>query len=336
MAKSLEGFCSTMFRTYGSPGSIAYDIGTLAGQFVQYFGLSSYPNLIELKLLLDLHHQMASIQPGHLGGLAGCHYLDELKKLCIEYEATDWLGRNEFTIMHELYEAVQETFERLVHGYQAHRDPTTLCMKPYADRFAAAVLMQPDVFVAAILETGLDICALRRYFNFSNRSYSSVAIRIKELLKPPVVADGIDFLIAIYERQSEGKPQEWSFDCCPEDFQARCVVKTRGIRLSQSKRRANFRAYLFPRRLFPVRGEKPATGFIVDEVVEQGQPVYYENAMFDLLGNNELALIARPVHWWGRMAKVILVAVRRKDSSLLQKQVERLSDLYVRSTVYIS
>ena len=70
MAQSLEGFCSIMLRTYGSPGSIAYDIGTLAGQFVQYFGMSSYPNLIELKLLLDLHHQMASIQPGHLGGLA--------------------------------------------------------------------------------------------------------------------------------------------------------------------------------------------------------------------------------------------------------------------------
>jgi hypothetical protein len=196
--------------------------------------------------------------------------------------------------------------------------------------------MQRDVFTTSILETGLDICALRRYFDFFNRSYSSVAIRIKELLKPPLVADAVDFLIAVYERQSEGKSEEWSFDCCSEDFCAKCVVKTPGIKLSKRKRRANFRAYLFPRRLFPVRGEKPALGFIVDEVIKQNQPVYYENAMFDLLGNNTLVLLARPIHWYGRLAKVILVAVRKKDSYLLQKQIDGLANLDKRLSIYVS
>ncbi|MEA3442640.1 MAG: hypothetical protein U9R04_04025 [Chloroflexota bacterium] len=334
MARSFEDFCASMLRVYGRPEAIAYDIAVLAQHFVEYFGLSSYPNLLELKLVLDLHHQIVSIQPGCLGGLAACHYLDRSDKLNIEYEGTDWLGRNEFSIVHECYEAIQETFEVMTTGYKAYRDPTNLCMKPYADRFAAAVLMQPEVFIPAVIETGLDVCSLRRYFY--NRSYASVAIRIKELFKPPVVDDGIDFLIAIYDRESESEPQDWDFNCNSSDFHAGCVVKTSGIRLSRSKRRVNLKAYLLPRRLFPVRGEKPAPGFIVDEIIQCKKPVYFENAMFDLLGANEMTLLARPVYWYGRLAKVVVIAVRRKDSGLLQKQLEGLSQLDIRPLVYIS
>ncbi|HEX76931.1 MAG TPA: hypothetical protein G4O03_00710 [Dehalococcoidia bacterium] len=324
-----------MLRTYGSPNAIAYDVGALARHFVEFFGLSFYPNLMELKLLLDLRHQMASIQPGHLGGLPGCHYLDNFRKLNIEYEATSWQGRVEFTIVHECYEAIQETFEEIVQGYKAYRDPAEpTCMKPFANRFAAAVLMQPEVFLPALLESGLDIFSLRLRFHM--RSYASVAIRVKELLKPPLVEDGVDFLIAIYDRESEGEPHEWDFDCCSDDFHAGCVVKASGIRLSRSKRRANYRAYLLPRRLFPVRGEKPAPGFIIDEVIEHGRPVYFQNAMFDMFGINHMALLARPVHWYGRLAKVILVAVRRKDSHLIQKQIETLPQLDIRRAIYIS
>jgi hypothetical protein len=335
MAKSLNDFCALMLKTYGRPEAIAYDIGDLANHFVEYFDLSSYPNLMELKLLLDLHHQMASIQPSSMGGLSGCHYLDSFKKLNIEYAATDWQGRIEFTIVHECYEAIQETFEDIVQGYKAYRDSDEpSCMKPFANRFAAAVLMQPEVFLPVLLESGLDIFSLRLRFHM--RSYASVAIRVRELLKPPAVDDGVDFLIAIYDRNSEGEPREWDFDCCANDFCAGCVVKTSGIRLSRSRRRANFRAYLFPRRLFPVQGENPASGFIVDEVIETKKPIYYEKVMFDLLGENDMTLVARPVQWFGRMAKVILVAVRTRDNHLLQKQVEGLANLDKRSSVYVS
>ena len=335
MARSLEDFCISMLNTYGRPETIAYDIGNLAHHFVDYFGLSSYPNLMELKLLLDVHHQMASIQPSSMGGLSGCHYLDNFKKLNIEYEATDWQGRIEFTIIHECYEAIQETFEAMVQGYEAYRDPEQpTCMKPFANRLAAAVLMQPEVFLPVLLESGLDIFSLRLRFHM--RSYASVAIRVKELLKAPVVDTGVDFLITIYDRQSDGEPHHWSFDCCSGDFCAHCVVKTPGIRLSKSKRRANFRSYLFPRRLFPVRGDRPAPGFIVDEVIVTKRPIYYENAVFDLLGDNDVSILARPVFWYGRLAKVILIAVRRKDSYLLQKQVDGLANLDRRASTYIS
>lgn len=194
--------------------------------------------------------------------------------------------------------------------------------------------MQPEVFLPVLLESGLDIFSLRLRFHM--RSYASVAIRVRELLKPPAVDDGVDFLIAIYDRNSEGEPREWDFDCCANDFCAGYVVKTSGIRLSRSRRRANYRSYLLPRRLFPVKGETPAGGFIVDDVIEWKRPIYYENVKFDMLGTNNMALLARPVHWYGRLAKVILVAVRTRDSYLLQKQVEGLARLDKRLSVYVS
>ena len=57
---------------------------------------------------------------------------------------------------------------------------------------------------------------------------------------------------------------------------------------------------------------------------------------FDLLGNNEMALLARPVNWYGRIAKVILVMVHRRDSYLLKKQVASLENLKVVQSMYIS
>ncbi|MFP3975663.1 MAG: hypothetical protein ACLFVK_05510 [Dehalococcoidia bacterium] len=336
MEKSLEGFCRLMLEEYGSPGAIAYDIERLARHFVDYFELSSYPDLREIKLLLDQRHRVATVRPGYLGGLPACHYLDRMNRLYIEYEEGGWLGRSEHSIMHECYEALQTTCEDMVPGYRAYRDPTDMCMKPYADKFAAAVLMQKDVFIRAIRETGLDICSLRRYFAFSHRSYSSVAIRIKELLKPPVVAEGTDFLIAIYARGSDGEPDEWDLTACPEEFYAECVVKTQGILLSRNKRGASRRSYLLPRRLLPVKGEKPVAGSIVEQAIRCQQPLCYQDARFDLLGTNDMTILARPVYWKGRIAKAILVAVRKEDSYLLGKQLEELTNLKVVDTVYIS
>jgi len=48
--------------------------------------------------------------------------------------------------------------------------------------------MQPEVFLPVLLESGLDIFSLRLRFHM--RSYASVAIRVRELLKPPAVDDG--------------------------------------------------------------------------------------------------------------------------------------------------
>ena len=179
-------------------------------------------------------------------------------------------GTDRVLIVHECYEAIHEGFEELEPGYHAQRSSSNLCMNPRSDKFAAAVLMQPEVFTAAIMETGLDICSLRRYFR--NRSYASVAIRTRELFRPPFIAEDADFMIAIYDREGNGDPHQLDPYCCPEDFHVSCVVKTPGIRLSKSKTHANFKSYLWPRRLFSVVGEKPAPGVCCGRGDQRGRP----------------------------------------------------------------
>jgi hypothetical protein len=50
----------------------------------------------------------------------------------------------------------------------------------------------------------------------------------------------------------------------------------------------------------------------------------YKATGFDLWGDNDLSFIAKPVHWYGKLAKIILVGVRYKDSQLLETQREGL------------
>ncbi|GBD11796.1 hypothetical protein HRbin23_01475 [bacterium HR23] len=78
-------------------------------------------------------------------------------------------------------------------------DRNALCRE--ADRFAAAVLMQKEVFVPYLLQTGFDLLAVRHQFH---RSYASVIYRARELL-----GDRLDFLIALYERVAQGPPDTW-------------------------------------------------------------------------------------------------------------------------------
>lgn len=332
MPRSLQDFCEAMLNLYGRPQAMECD--ALARQFVVFYGLSASPDLEELRLALDAYHHAARIQPGCLGGLAACHYLDRRKKLNIEYAESDWEGRTEFSVVHECYEAIQETFEEMVPGYRARRNQSNVCMSPEADRFAAAVLMQPEVFTAAIMQTGLDICSLRR--RFRNRSYASVAIRTREIFRPPFIAEDIDFMIAIYDRDGNGHPRQLELYCCPDDFRVGCVVKTPGIRLSKSKTHANFKSYLLPRRLFSVVGEKPSPGFIVDEVIKENGPVYYGEIRFDLLGANQMSLLARPVRWFGRLAKIVVVVVRQENCHLIEKQLWRLPWSARRGPIHVS
>ena len=74
----------------------------------------------------------------------------------------------------------------------------------------------------------------------------------------------------------------------------------------------------------------------MDEVIERKRPIYFENVKFDMLGTNQMALLARPVRWYGKLAKVILVGVRTRDSYLLQKQIDGLINLDKRLSVYVS
>jgi len=57
------------------------------------------------------------------------------------------------------------------------------------------------------------------------------------------------------------------------------------------------------------------------EVINTGGCFCLKRAVgFDLWGLNDLSFVAQPVEWFGKLAKVVLVGVRYKDSHLLEAQ----------------
>ena len=77
-------------------------------------------------------------------------------------------------LLHEAYEILLEKFQDLCPSYVAPKEPA-LCR--LADRFAAAVLMQPRVFSLFARASGLDVIALQKSYR---RSYASGAMRLVE------------------------------------------------------------------------------------------------------------------------------------------------------------
>lgn len=93
---------------------------------------------------------------------------------------------------------------------------------------------------------------------------------------------------------------------------------------------------LYPANLVPQRGEPVPPESVVRRVIETGGSHYLKRvAGFDLWGLNDLAFIAQPVWWYGRLAKVVLVGVRAADSRLLDTQSEGLSPMVIESSYQI-
>lgn len=135
-------------------------------------------------------------------------------------------------------------------------------------------------------------------------------------------------MIAIYERKTQEHPREWEPLHHRKDFRVRFSVRSPGIKLG--KRGGNYRAPRYPRHLIPQKGDKVIPGSIVDLVCDTYQPIYLEKVIgFDFWGWNDLTFIARPVFWFGKLAKVVLVGVRYEDRHLLQPQIASVSPVVV-------
>ena len=94
-------------------------------------------------------------------------------------------------MIHETYEIIYETLCDMESGSPPDRKVCT-----QAERFAAAVLMQPRAFEPLALEWGLDVLKLQQAFRCS---YAAVSIRLAEVLRDPplmvvlyAMEDGID------------------------------------------------------------------------------------------------------------------------------------------------
>jgi len=313
-----------MVQKYGSPSSIKD--GVLAREFAAHFLLSSQPTLMEFHLLCDqLGIDMEARKlPLDIGAH---HYLDRSAgKYKLEYEQEQWVGTSEFKVAHDLYEIVQETFEKTCPGYKPPKNPAhPTCMAPYANRFAAALVMNEELLRRAIVETGFDIVALHNQFC---KAYSAVAIRAVEVLRDHP-DNTIQVLIAVYERNEPEKDISLWGDCCREKFQARYVVKTPGIKIS--RKRWGIRAPCYPRHSLPQKGGRVAPGSLVDHIINGAGPLYIERVWgFDFWGFNDLACLAVPVVWHRKnplgtvLAKVILTVMPYEQATLFEPQLQKL------------
>ena len=299
MEKTLGGFCRHLLDD-DNPGK-PLDPEHLAARFVEYFGLSARPTLEELTDLAQ-RAGFGTVQEGKMEGLRGAHVGQPGGEYHIYHRDDLWEGSKAHTVLHELYEI---TLERLaeIHspGMPGPSGPNpVICQQ--AERFAAAALMQPEIFLPYAQASGLDVAALHDVFGCA---YSSAALRLAEVVRD------LPFMVVLYERTERGDPAGWTE---PAVLRARVVKRTPNFGARRSR-------MLNGRRGGMPRSDKALpSGSLAEQAAHSGSAEYGEA--------DNVAAIAKPIFWKGRLAKVIVVAVPWERRSVLEPQLGRRRQPY--------
>ena len=281
-----EDFCRALLDD--DPREVL-DPETLAARFVRYFGLSTHPTLDELKVLLK-EAGFGEVSEWEMDGLKGAHIGRPRGHYDIYYRQGMWDGSSAYTVVHETYEIIYETLCDMESGSPPDRK---VCRQ--AERFAAAVLMQPGMFGPMALKTGLDVLALQRAFRCS---YAAVAIRLAEVPHTP------SLMAVLYENGEKGDPAGWSDS---PDLRAKVVRRTRGFGMAASPLFTGKRGGI-------LRWGRPiAEGSLASQAARYHTPRFHQD--------DNYAVIARPVIWKGKLAKVAVVAVPLREASVLEPQI---------------
>lgn len=304
----LDTFSRLLLSKYPGPQSASPEV--MAREWIAHSGLSALPSLSEIHGQLERYG--LSLQKAETPGLRAHHFCYRGGDPTIFYEDGEWRGAVEFTLLHEFYEIILDRLEAISPG---HEQPPRSedCWR--ANCFAAAVLMQEDIFLQALHESHFDILWLHRHFY---RSYSAIAIRAVELLNRASGSRRKELACAIYQRSGglhRNAPAQ------PSDFHAACAVYTSGLRLGKKG---------YPAHHMPRRKDAIARGSIVEMALQSSRPVLLRKAAgFDPGGEADLTFLARPVLWFGQPAKVVLVGMKLEDSHILEAQAQGLHPMVV-------
>jgi Zn-dependent peptidase ImmA (M78 family) len=286
--RPLDEFVCQLLKKYPFEEAISPQV--VAQEWIDQSGLSLLPSLGEI------HHQLqrygVRLKGAEIPDLRGHHFHYRGGDPTILYENGEWRGSVEFTLLHEFYEIILETC--LLEKKETLK-PSKVCAK--ANQFAAAVLMQEDIFRQALYQSNFDLIWLHHHFY---RSYAAIAIRAVEVLN-----NNMAFGCVIYQR--DGLAQQWEIEQV-SDFKVSCAVYTSAMKNSRQflpKKNDNL---LLPAKLW---------NKIAEISLQNHQPVLLKRA-------NEFSFLARPVFWFKKPAKVLLEAVKFEDSWILQAQAERL------------
>ena len=308
MTNTLDDFCRSLMDALDEascPETI--DPERTAGEFVRFFGLSARPRMDEMTEML-YHAGIGAVSgASHLpGGMRGVHYSAPDGGYDIHYLEGQSEGAREHTVLHETYEVIHETLCDLLSGSPP---PKTVCKE--ADRFAAAVLMQPESFSLFAEASGFDVIALQRQYR---RSYASVTLRLGELMR------GQPLMAVLYERREREGPFAWAEPPTPSRFGASVVARTPGFGARDC------RVLCGSRGGTPYKGRSLSPGSLAERVVNTGRAAYAEvEPGHTCAGAGGVAVSARPVVWHGRLAKVAVVAVPYRDRAVLSPQLGQAS-----------
>ena len=279
-----EDFCRTLLDDHPHK---ALDPETLAARFVSYFDVPARPTMDELKALLkragfgevsgSRHMDAKGIHFSAPGGGYDIHYREDL-----------WAGTQDYSVIHETYEIIYETLCDMESGSPPDR---RVCRQ--AERFAAAVLMQPRAFEPVAVEWGLDVLKLQQAFQCS---YAAVSIRLAEVLRHPPL------MVVLYAREDERDREEPT-----GDLRVKVARRTRGFGTPSD---------------FPICGERggiPRSGRSIPPGSLAEQAARYGTARYAQDGG--YAALARPVIRSGRLARVVVVAVPDGYASVLGPQM---------------
>ncbi len=233
-----------------------------------------------------------------IGTVTGRH-LDSLKGFHVSapggggydiyYRQDLWDGAQEHTVLHEAYEIIHEIPYDLHSGSPPERK---VCRE--ADRFAAAVLMQPEAFASLAEQSGFDVLALQKAFRCS---YASVALRLAEVVRDqPLMA-------VLYERSERGDPAGWAE---PPALLATVARRTRDFGNPASFPISGFGGGV------PRRGRPLPDGSLAERVVRYGVSQYAQDGGCAVPDRdcNILGPVGRP-RLGGPQATVPLVAEGR-------------------------
>ena len=288
---TVDRFCLDLLDEHRE--GVDHDAETVAARFVARFGVSARPTLAELKALLKQAGVGEVSELAMEGAPKGLH-VGVLGQEChIFYKEELWQGARDYTVLHETYEIMHETLCHLATGTQPAEE---VCRQ--ADRFAAAVLMQPGEFQNLALAWGLDVMALQREYGYA---YATITMRLAEVVR------GLPYFVVLYERPGRGDPARWPKGDDLALLRATVVRRTKGMGPPASG------LVMGKRGGIPQRHRRVPAGSLAELAAHSGRMEYAEA--------DGLALIAQPVHWKGRLAKLAVVAVPAAYRAALAPQL---------------
>ena len=298
MSTSLDDFCRKILSEvdHESFGD-ALNPERLAWDFVRYFGLSALPTMEEITEVLYTAG-IGSVSGAPLpDGIRGFHCNSPRGGYDIYYLEEQGQSASEHTVLHEAYEIINETLCDMWFGSRPSR---SACRR--ADRFAAAVLMQPERFASFAQASGLDVIAIQREYG---RAHASVALRLAEVMRDQPL------LTALYHRGEREGPL-FRTTASVAYFRASVVARTPGFGVRRSQILCGTRGGTLR------RGSPVPPGSLAERVALTGRAIYSDNKP----GSGETAVVGRPVFRQGRLVKIAIVAVPYRDKSIFNPQIE--------------